>query len=152
MRRIDPGLLGLLVLLGGALVIGVVRFGLNHAGPAPEAQNLAEVMGPTADADAFARVTGPRPLEFPADHGAHPDYRTEWWYFTGNLTAANGAAYGFQLTLFRTALAPEAGDERSSKTAQDFIKLIDSRRSYYTTIAARKEDAIDYYQPYPPIQ
>ena len=48
--------------------------------------------------------------------------------------------------------ASEAGDERSSKTAQDFIKLIDSRRSYYATIAARKEDAIDYYQPYPPIQ
>lgn len=48
--------------------------------------------------------------------------------------------------------ASEAGDERSSKTAQDFIKLIESRRSYYATIAARKEDAIDYYRPYPPIQ
>ena len=106
MRRLDPGLLGLLALLLGALMIGVVRFGFDQAAPAPEAQNLAEVMGPTADADAFARVTGPRPLEFPADHGAHPDHRTEWWYFTGNLTAGNGDAYGFQLTLFRSALAP----------------------------------------------
>ena len=113
MRRMDPGLLGLLGLLLGALIIGGVRFGLDHAGPAAEAQNLAEVMGPTADADAFARVTGPRPLEFPADHGAHPDHRTEWWYFTGNLTAANGDAYGFQLTLFRSALAPSMAERDS---------------------------------------
>ncbi|MEX0431071.1 lipocalin-like domain-containing protein [Spiribacter insolitus] len=109
----DPGLLGLLALLAGGLMIGVVRFAFDQAGPAPEAQNLAEVMGPTADADAFARVTGPRPLEFPADHGAHPDHRTEWWYFTGNLTADNGDAYGFQLTLFRSALAPAMAERDS---------------------------------------
>lgn len=48
--------------------------------------------------------------------------------------------------------ASEAGDERSSKTAQDFMKLVDSRKSYYATIAARKEDAIDFYRGYPPIQ
>ncbi|MEX0448825.1 lipocalin-like domain-containing protein [Spiribacter sp. 221] len=113
MRRMDPGLLGLLGLLLGALIIGVVRFGPDHARPAGEAQNLAEVMGPTADADAFARVTGPRPLEFPADHGPHPDHRTEWWYFTGNLTADNGDAYGFQLTLFRSALAPSMPERDS---------------------------------------
>jgi len=54
----------------------------------------------------FSPVTGPCRLEFPADHGAHPDYRTEWWYYTGNLTAADGRRFGFQLTFFRSALRP----------------------------------------------
>ena len=43
----------------------------------------------------------PRPLVFPRDHGAHPDYRTEWWYLTGWLDAAP-QPLGFQITFFRT--------------------------------------------------
>ncbi len=47
--------------------------------------------------------------KFPNDHGAHPAYRTEWWYYTGFLTDETGESYGFQLTFFRTGLktAPE---------------------------------------------
>ncbi len=56
----------------------------------------------------FARALAPRPFRFPADHGPHPDFRTEWWYFTGNLTAAGGRRFGYQLTLFRNGLAPPA--------------------------------------------
>ena len=60
-------------------------------------------------ADGFA-VPQPNPIfRFPADHGPHPDYRIEWWYLTANLTAADGTPYGLQWTLFRSALAPEAG-------------------------------------------
>jgi predicted secreted hydrolase len=33
----------------------------------------------------FAVADGSRPLTFPEDFGAHPDFRTEWWYYTGNL-------------------------------------------------------------------
>ena len=64
-----------------------------------------------ADApDAFERITGPRPLAFPADHAVHPGYRSEWWYFTGNLFDAEGRRFGMQFTLFRFGLA--AGDSR----------------------------------------
>ncbi|ROU01216.1 lipocalin-like domain-containing protein [Histidinibacterium lentulum] len=45
-------------------------------------------------------------FDFPADHGAHPGYRIEWWYVTANLTAEDGRDMGLQWTLFRTALAP----------------------------------------------
>lgn len=38
---------------------------------------------------------------FPSDHGAHPDFRTEWWYITGWLTDRDGAERGFQVTFFR---------------------------------------------------
>ncbi len=47
------------------------------------------------------------PLEFPRDHGAHPDYRIEWWYVTANLKDASGQDYGAQWTLFRSALSPQ---------------------------------------------
>ena len=38
---------------------------------------------------------------FPQDHGSHPDFKTEWWYFTGNLEAEGGEEFGYQLTFFR---------------------------------------------------
>jgi predicted secreted hydrolase len=59
--------------------------------------------------DGFARATEPRPFVFPADHANHPEYRTEWWYFTGNLATANGRHFGFELTFFRYALGPDEG-------------------------------------------
>jgi predicted secreted hydrolase len=42
--------------------------------------------------------------QFPRDHFSHPDYQTEWWYYTGNLRAANGHRFGFELTFFRQAM------------------------------------------------
>ena len=54
----------------------------------------------------FARALEPREWRFPADHGAHFDYQTEWWYYTGNLDAASGRRFGFQLTFFRRGLSP----------------------------------------------
>ncbi len=44
---------------------------------------------------------------FPQDHGSHDAFRTEWWYYTGHLTARNGRRFGFQLTFFRRGVAPE---------------------------------------------
>ncbi|MGR9046079.1 MAG: lipocalin-like domain-containing protein [Gammaproteobacteria bacterium] len=61
----------------------------------------------TASPDGFARVLAPRPFHFPADHGAHKEYRSEWWYFTGNLQDAEGRKFGYQLTFFRFAHNPE---------------------------------------------
>jgi predicted secreted hydrolase len=58
------------------------------------------------DSAGYRRACEPRPFHFPTDHGPHPDYRNEWWYVTGNLADATGRAFGYQLTLFRIALAP----------------------------------------------
>jgi len=55
---------------------------------------------PAGGAD-YRSVTGPCNLSFPTDHGAHPGYRVEWWYYTGNLGAFSGDRFGFQLTFFR---------------------------------------------------
>jgi predicted secreted hydrolase len=60
-------------------------------------------------AEAFAIPERGRQLRFPQDHGPHWAYRIEWWYLTAVLTGADGQDYGVQWTLFRSALAPEAG-------------------------------------------
>jgi len=61
-----------------------------------------------ADPTGYFSVTGPCNLEFPKDHGPHPGYRTEWWYYTGNLQSPSGDKYGFQLTFFRSQIRPPA--------------------------------------------
>ncbi len=62
------------------------------------------------DTEGFRRAEVVRPFVFPDDHGAHPGFRTEWWYFTGNLATDDDAErhFGFQLTFFRFALTPDA--------------------------------------------
>ena len=64
-----------------------------------------------ADPGDFAPVVRGRALTFPADHGAHPEHRIEWWYVTANLKDAQGASYGVQWTLFRQATVPGAKGE-----------------------------------------
>ena len=61
-----------------------------------------------SDTAGFERALVPRAFDFPSDHGPHPSFRSEWWYVTGNLTAEDGRDFGFQLTIFRSALAPAA--------------------------------------------
>lgn len=68
----------------------------------------------TADDEGFERAYRPRPFSFPDDFGPHENFRTEWWYFTGNLESASGRPFGYELTFFRFALAP---DKPFSKSA-----------------------------------
>ncbi len=56
------------------------------------------------DTTGFARAVEPREFKFPEDHGAHLDYQTEWWYYTGNLQTDKGDHIGYQLTFFRRGL------------------------------------------------
>jgi predicted secreted hydrolase len=63
-----------------------------------------------ADKNGYLAVTGPCNLTFPEDHGSHPGYRTEWWYYTGNLASETGSRYGFQLTFFRSQISPPGAD------------------------------------------
>ncbi len=67
---------------------------------------------PAAD-EGYARAMAPRAFRFPADHGPHPEFRTEWWYFTGNLESAGGRPFGYQLTFFRIAQSPKPVAEDS---------------------------------------
>ncbi|MBW3554717.1 MAG: carotenoid 1,2-hydratase [Gemmatimonadetes bacterium] len=79
----------------------------DERAPVRATLSVAETLA-QGDTAGFARAVRPREFSFPADHGPHPEYRHEWWYFTGNVASESGGAQlGFQLTLFRTALRPE---------------------------------------------
>jgi predicted secreted hydrolase len=58
----------------------------------------------------MASVTPGKTLVFPADFGAHPTFRTEWWYATGWLEQPDGKPLGFQVTFFRSATAHDANN------------------------------------------
>jgi predicted secreted hydrolase len=66
--------------------------------------SVAEALA--GDNEGYERALEPRELVFPEDHGPHPGFRTEWWYITGNLDSDDGRRFGYQFTIFRTALSP----------------------------------------------
>ena len=92
------------------------------AAPSAGSSRLSELLRDDMQAG-FPKATRVREFGFPLDHGPHPEYRNEWWYFTGNLDAETGGRFGFELTIFRFSLsaqAPEAA-ESAWRTNQVFI-------------------------------
>ena len=61
----------------------------------------------------FAKALAPRQFVFPDDAGPHPKFRSEWWYYTGNLETKNNRRFGYQLTIFRQALSGKPVDSQS---------------------------------------
>ncbi len=73
-----------------------------------------------AHAAEFKLAVPPYAYQFPRDHNSHPAYATEWWYYTGHLQSKDGRKFGYQLTWFRTALAPTI-DRKSAWAARDLM-------------------------------
>jgi predicted secreted hydrolase len=114
--------LAVLAGVGGlAALLATAAWRLGRARPAEDTLPAARLSVAAAlrvpDTRGFARALAPRPFRFPADHGSHPDYRTEWWYYTGNLASRDGRRFGFQLTFFRTALAPPLAEPAAGRTS-----------------------------------
>ena len=85
----------------------ILAAGLTLPGAAPAAIQIAS----TGDGlfEPEYRLASPGyDYEFPRDHGSHPDYKLEWWYYTGHLAAEDGRAFGYELTFFRIGM-----DQRS---------------------------------------
>ncbi|MCF8078318.1 MAG: carotenoid 1,2-hydratase [Desulfobacterales bacterium] len=104
-----------------------------------------------AEEAGFQEVTGPCGLSFPEDHGAHPRFKTEWWYYTGSVESDAGEPFGFQLTFFRTALRPgtaEEGDALRSawKSSQLFIAhaaVTDVNRKIHLSAETAAREALE---------
>lgn len=74
---------------------------------------------------------------FPRDHFSHPDFQTEWWYYTGNLSAAGGHKFGFELTFFRRAVSRDpaktgAWDVHDLFLAHLALSDLDGGKFYHT--------------------
>jgi predicted secreted hydrolase len=105
----------ILALLTAALGAGVYL--LTQPGEAVEVRASLLVSDALNMGDSgFEFVTRPREFVFPEDHGPHPKYALEWWYYTGNLETSEGRRFGYELTFFRRGVGI-GGMARSSEWA-----------------------------------
>ncbi len=98
------------LIIAGVVIMVIVVFGFSliDGGEQTPVEAGTVLLNPNADITGFARAYDVRDWQFPQDFGAHPDFQTEWWYYTGNLAAADGHRFGFQFTVFRRAITPTA--------------------------------------------
>ncbi|WP_373960271.1 lipocalin-like domain-containing protein [Vibrio gigantis] len=97
----------------------------GHDSKQQTTQNMGSILGTETQTDdetaiekgQFSPVVKGVDITFPIDHQAHPDFRHEWWYLTGNLIDENGDELGVQWTQFRFATAPENRSEQTKLTA-----------------------------------
>ena len=70
--------------------------------------------------DPWQRAIGPWTWIFPRDHGAHPAFKSEWWYLTGNVKDAKGRRFGYELTIFRQGVQFTPAQKESRWAVRDF--------------------------------
>src|SRR5258708_170755 len=117
-----------IVMVGVAagLIIGAAAFGVTQLQGKPQPAYSADVVSSLSEGNTagFARALAPREFSFPRDFGAHPEFQTEWWYYTGNLAAQDGRRFGFEFTIFRRAVTPTL-PKRESEWATNQIYFAD---------------------------
>jgi predicted secreted hydrolase len=114
----------------------------------------------SAESPVYRQALGPRDWSFPSDHGRHNGFKTEWWYFTGNLREkSTGRRFGYQLTFFRTAFTPSPATRPSAWAMTDLylahaaVSDVDGNTFLYTdrlsrgrdTLAGAATDKLDVY-------
>jgi predicted secreted hydrolase len=105
MSKLKLLLIGILVFILVLVLLGTL---MNRETPRVGASlGLADLGGTqNIDDSGYQRASGPISLTFPDAYGPHPEYQTEWWYYTGNLDTSSSQHFGYQLTFFRRALLP----------------------------------------------
>ena len=83
----------------------------------------AVVSFPGTASEPWKRAEAGWQYEWPRDHLAHHDFKTEWWYFTGNLRSQDGRRFGYQLTFFRQGVRPPGSGPVQSRFVTDSIKF-----------------------------
>lgn len=105
--------------------------------------SLSKAMGDVENEN-FNKAVEKRKFTFPDDHGPHPNFRTEWWYFTGNLTSDDNRKFGYQFTIFRTALSKEKPERNSDWNSNQIymahfaVTDIDGNKLYFNEKFSRE--------------
>ena len=97
------------ILLIALVIISITVFGISlvNVGGSGDVSATTSLTAPDISLDDFARATEPYDWNFPEDFGAHPEFLTEWWYYTGNVETEEGRRFGYQFTIFRRAINPD---------------------------------------------
>jgi len=125
--------------------LGLAAAAAVAARPAPP-RATAAVVAPDTTAGGWRLALAPYAFRFPRDHAAHPAYRTEWWYYTGELRSG-ARTFGFELTFFRVGIGrADAAEQGPSASAWRVRELVlahaaltdEARRTFvYDEVAAR---------------
>ena len=97
----------------------------------------------TARGGDYQQAIAPRQFSFPRDHGRHDGFKIEWWYFTGNLVDSTGKPFGYQLTFFRSAMAPKPTSRPSDWATTDLyfahaaVTDVDGKRFAFKDLISR---------------
>jgi predicted secreted hydrolase len=104
------------------------------------------------DSATFLQALHHRTWSFPKDHGRHDGFKTEWWYFTGNLRdRATGRRFGYQLTFFRSGFVPATAAVATRPSpwamtdlyfAHAAISDVDGKRLLYADRLSRARDKL----------
>lgn len=96
------------IVLIAIVIIMIAVFGISLVSVSGGGQISAtsSLVAPDLNLDDYARAIEPYEWDFPEDFGAHPDFLTEWWYYTGNVATEDGRRFGYQFTIFRRAISP----------------------------------------------
>lgn len=132
---------------GAAVVVAALVGSCQREAASPRAAGAIGVAAAMGGSDAelagFARATARPELRFPRDHGAHPEFRTEWWYWTGNLRSESGRRFGVQLVFFRQALAADVPERAAALATRDMMLAhaavtdVDGKRFHHAERTAR---------------
>ena len=129
-------------------VLGATAYALTRMEQAEEvgaSLSLSDALN--ANDAGFKSVAAPREFVFPDDHGPHPDYALEWWYYTGNLDTPAGRHFGYELTFFRIGLTSEEYDRSSEWAAKQMytahFALTDVENDHFHSFERYGRDALD---------
>ena len=111
--------------------------GTSNRPDQPSGVSLSTVLGNT-DTAGFKKAIKPRKFTFPADYGPHPDFKTGWWYYTGNLDTRDGRHFGYELTFFRIAVSPDSVRSKSDWATNQFYM------AHFTVTDVRNQQFYDY--------
>ena len=120
------------------ILVGFVLSWSLFSDPEPEIEatiSAAQALS-GGDTEGYTQALGPREFVFPDDHGAHPGFKTEWWYYTGNLFTEEGRQFGYQFTIFRNQLSPSGEDFvriNQKESAQMNLELNSANDSEWST-------------------
>ncbi|MDX1656866.1 MAG: lipocalin-like domain-containing protein, partial [Candidatus Competibacteraceae bacterium] len=104
----------LILMAAAAMALAVVLWLILATSTAPTRPPGPDLNALLGNPTGFEPVAGPWNYRFPADHGPHPGFHTENWYFTGHLQATAGRSFAFQLLLTRVGLKPGRPDRPSA--------------------------------------
>ncbi len=112
------------ILLAGLVIIVIAVSGISlvSVGRGGNVSATTSLAVSDLNLDDYVQAIDPYDWEFPADFGAHPDFLTEWWYYTGNVATDDGRRFGYQFTIFRRAISPlDATSDSEWRTNQVYL-------------------------------